>query len=595
MNKLETRKDLEELAASMIRPLIRYLTPGKSRLILGNTGAFYDEGIAGMEGFSRVMWALVPMLAGKCPSAEEFWPLWKEGILHGTDPDDPEYWGDIGDFDQRMVEMAVMGMGLCLIKERMWDELTLAEQDRLFTWLDQINHWEMPLNNWLFFRVLVNTGFRNVGRPFNEDRLRSDLDILESHYEKNGWYHDKATQRDYYTMWAFHYYGLVYAKVMKDMDPERSARFMERARLIAPRFACWFDAEGMGLPYGRSLTYRFAQSSFFSALALSGADASPLTLGQVKGLLLRNLRVWMKKPVFDRDHVLTIGYGYPNMLMTEGYNAPGSPYWCMKVFATLALPEDDPFWQAEEETYLPPERFLDAQARLLITRDRENRTVLAYTAGNHAYEHMHEDEKYEKFVYSTRFAFSVVKEAGTLKKGAYDSMLVFKGDRGLWHGRSGCDEYELTENEVRFTWRPMDGVKVHSRVIPVGNWHIRVHDIDSERNLEAAEGAFSVEKDWPGTRMADRIPAKTEQTETMAQASAQSGTSAIWAIKGWEKGEVISPEPNTNLMWPRTLLPMLMTHVKKGHTRLICAVYAYAGDKPVYGIQDEVIQIAEGL
>ena len=52
--------------------------------------------------------------------------------------------------------------------------------------------------------------------------------------------------------------------------------------------------------------------------------------------------------------------------------------------------------------------------------------MVAYTAGNHAYEHMHEDEKYEKFAYSTHFAFSVVKEASTLAKGAYDSMLAVK-------------------------------------------------------------------------------------------------------------------------------------------------------------------------
>ena len=105
-------------------PLISCLTPEKSRMIVGEGSAHYSEDVAGMEGFSRVLWALVPMLIGRCPEAEPFWALWKEGIIHGTDPGHPEYWGGIGNYDQRMVEMAVIGMGLCFVPDRFWDELS---------------------------------------------------------------------------------------------------------------------------------------------------------------------------------------------------------------------------------------------------------------------------------------------------------------------------------------------------------------------------------------------------------------------------------------------------------------------------------------
>ena len=87
---------------------------------------------------------------------------------------------------------------------------------------------------------------------------------MESHYTADGWYFDYPTKRDYYTLWGFHFYSLLYAAVMDREDPERCARIRERAALIAPRFACWFDREGRGLPYGRSLTYRFCQSSFWA-------------------------------------------------------------------------------------------------------------------------------------------------------------------------------------------------------------------------------------------------------------------------------------------------------------------------------------------
>jgi len=228
-NPIVTRADLVRAAQQLIDPVVVCLSPGRARLLIGEGSAHYSEDVAGMEGFSRILWALVPMLAGKCPEAEPYWALWREGIINGTDPNHEEYWGDIGPFDQRMVEMAVMGMALCLIPDRFYHELTPKQQENLYRWMNQINLHDMPKNNWRFFRVLVNVGFMHVGRPINQARLDEDLALAESHYVENGWYFDKATQRDYYTLWAFHYYGLVYAKVMGSRDPERAARFMERA------------------------------------------------------------------------------------------------------------------------------------------------------------------------------------------------------------------------------------------------------------------------------------------------------------------------------------------------------------------------------
>ena len=592
-NPIRTRQDMVRAACQLIEPLTKCLTPGKARLMLGHSGASYDEGVAGMEGFSRVLWALVPMLAGKCPEAEPLWTLWKEGIINGTDPAHEEYWGDIGPFDQRMVEMAVMGMALCMIPERFYHELTPAQQDNLYRWLDQINQYEMPKNNWQFFRVLVNIGFKRVGRPVNEERLRSDLDDMEGHYVADGWYFDKATQRDYYTLWAFHYYSLVYARFMAEDDPERAARFRQRTELILPRFACWFDGEGRALPYGRSMTYRFAQSSFFAACALSGVTSRDIGWGELKGLLLRNIRFWMQQPIFDRDGVLTIGYGYPNLVMTEGYNAPGSPYWAMKVFAVLALPEEHPFWQEEEKPYAAPAAFCDEHVRLLLTRDANNRQVVAYTAGNHAYEHMHEDEKYEKFAYSSQFTFSVVKEAGTLKKGAFDSMLALKGGKDLWHARSGCDNFALSGQEVSFAWSPMDGVHIESRIIPVGMWHVRKHVITTDRPLEGAEAAFAVPRDRAGLRLCDRIATDVQADAHSAVAHGDMGTSAIYALQGYTQGEVIVPEANTNLMAPRTVIPTLHTTIPAGTTTLVCAVWSDAGDAVPNEIPEEVLNIAQ--
>ncbi len=604
-NPMQTRQDMINAAISLLKPLPPFLTPGKSRLMLSATTAHYDEAIAGMEGFSRTMFGLIGLLAGGVKEAEPLWEAWREGMIHGVDPDNEEYWGDIGPYDQRMVEMATYGMGMALVPERFFHELPESAQESLYRWLNQINRYDMPKNNWKFFRVMVNVGFLTVGRQADEKMLAADLDELETHYTQDGWYFDAPTQRDYYTIWAFHYFSLVYARVMAERDPERCERFLERARLMMPRFACWFDAQGRALAYGRSLTYRFAQCDFWAACALAGVEAPGIGYGEIKGFLLRNLRDWFSRPIFDRDGILTVGYGYPNLVASEGYNAPGSPYWGMKAFLALAMGENHPFWQAEEKPYTPPERFCDEQVRLLLTRDAANRQVIAFTAGNHATEHMHEDEKYEKFAYSTKFGFSVIKEASTLGKGAFDSMLVVKRvGKDLWHGRSGCDQFALTEERVACTWRPMEGVTIETELIPIvgnpiagnpgnGLWHVRRHVIHADCAIEVAEAAFAVCRDRAGARLCDRVRTACDAEGTCAAAHGPFGTSYIAGLRGYETATVINPEPNTNLLEPRTVLPTLRCTLSPGVTTLICAVYAAEDDDMPEAIPKEVLTYAQ--
>ena len=129
---LRTRQELRRAAAEILKSLVSCMTPGKARIYVGQGSAHYPEDVAGMECWSRALWALVPMLAGKCPEAEELWPLWLEGMIHGTDPEHEEYWGEIGPFDQRMVEMAVIGCGLCFAPEHFWNPLDEKQRKHLY-------------------------------------------------------------------------------------------------------------------------------------------------------------------------------------------------------------------------------------------------------------------------------------------------------------------------------------------------------------------------------------------------------------------------------------------------------------------------------
>ena len=73
------------------------------------------------------------------------------------------------------------------------------------------------------------------------------------------------------------------------------------------------------------------------------------------------------------------------------------------------------------------------------------------------------------------------------------------------------------------------------------------------------------------------------------------GTSAVYAIEGYRRGEVLHVECNTNLMQPRTVLPTLHAMIEPGETTLICAVYADTDDQCPQTIPQEVLSIAKAL
>lgn len=565
-NPLCTREEVQEAVRQLMEPLRPHFSAGGALLRLGNTGAVYEERTAQMEAFARPLWGLVPLAAGGGDSP--LWATYLEGLRHGTDPRHEEYWGDTGDIDQRFVEMAAIGLALCLCPDRVWNPLAAEEKANLNRWLLQINRFQLPPNNWRFFIVLANLGLKRAGGEYSREAIDAALALLDTFYLGDGWYSDGATdQRDYYIPFAMHYYVLIYAGLMGEEDPVRSGIYKERAARFALDFIYWFAQDGSALAFGRSLTYRFAQAGFWGALAFAGVEA--LDWGIVKGLLLRNLRWWFGQPIFYPDGCLSIGYAYPNLIMAEGYNAPGSPYWAFKAFLPLALKAEHPFWQAEEKQ-LPSLAPLSVQkhARMLVSHT--GRHVMALTSGQYAgFEPAHTTAKYAKFAYSNVFGFSVPKGHTGLAQGAYDSMLALSEGDDWYKVRQKCEEVAVEEGWIYSRWKPWHDVTVETWLIPAGVWHVRVHRLATGRDLTAAEGGFAI-------RWEERVPqdaGSSLRTEAHgALASFGWGASGILDLQQARRVEILPCEANTNLMHPRTLLPVLRGTYKQGEHWLAAAV-----------------------
>ncbi|THH11635.1 hypothetical protein EW146_g7977, partial [Bondarzewia mesenterica] len=481
-NPLTTKADLARFLTDLLDPLESHTSPGGARIHLGYTGTHYDDVAAQLEGFARPLWGLASFLAGGGTYAGS--ERWVRGLASGADPRGEEFWGAMRDKDQRMVECSPIGFALAVAKEALWDPLSGDARGDLERWLGGMNDKAMPDTNWLWFRVFANLGLSKVGSSyFDERRMKADLDHLDTFYIGDGWSRDGpegVVQLDYYSSsFAIQFSQLVYSKLARDIDPERCEEYRNRARQFALDFVHYFDDEGRAIPFGRSMTYRFAMSSFWGALAFADVELpAPLTWGAIKGLQLRNLRYWARQAgAYHADGTLNIGFTYPNHNMTENYNSPGSPYWCCKSFIPLALPSSHPFWSAPEEPY---PRALSNTIRIM-----EKPLHIATNVGNHAYILSSGQQcaypvkqsaaKYGKFAYSSAFGYSVPSGNLTLEELAPDNALALSDDDGeTWKCRratldarfeSGTDASGKTHPWLRSTWRPWPDVQVETWLV----------------------------------------------------------------------------------------------------------------------------------
>lgn len=575
MSELSDKKSFQALMFRLLDPLKACYSTRGARLRLGETGVTYDKPAIELEGFSRPLWALAPYWLGGGQDAADFEGIYRKGLAAGTDPQGPEYWGDTGDYDQCFVEMAAIACAILEVPEKVWFPLSEAERRNLAAWLESINHHFIPRCNWLFFQVLVNLALDSVGMPCDLQKVEEALDAIESYYKGGGWYTDgpasEKPQEDYYIPWAIQYYSVLYVVFRGEKDPRRAARFTERALEFGRSFANWFDANGAALPFGRSLSYRFAQCAFYSACVFAGLE--PLPLPVMKGIIVRNLDWWLRKPIFDRDGVLTIGYCYPQMYMAERYNAPGSPYWAMKTFLLLGLPDDAPFWQAEAAP-LPA----DCQPPLLAMPDADmllqrlpDGQLNAYAAGtSELYGHGQFPEKYSKFVYNTRFGFSASRSNTVLEQAAPDNMLAFVIDDYVFT-RKKSRRFSVLADRVISEWVPFPGITVQTEIIPCEGGHLRRHIIDSVYDCTACDCGFAVPKFADGYREnADAAHAEAANDQCGCTVAAMGETTG--------EGFILRADPNTSLYSRNTVIPAVRYAIPKGRTVLETKVTSHAAE-----------------
>lgn len=563
-NPLSSRADFARSVVDLWRPLKPFFSEGRARVSLGLPAAHFTRTAAELEGFSRPLFGLAPLAAGGLPFDD--WAMFREGYANGTNPSHPEFWGTFEGRDQRLVESAAVGFGLLFAKNELWDPLDDASRGHIADWLKFTLTQPTADNNWHFFHVLASLALSHVGVEHDLSVREDALVRLEEFYVDDGWYSDGNARRfDHYIGFAMHFYGLLYAG-LAPQDTARAQRFRDRAATFAQEFRHWFDADGASLAFGRSMTYRFAQASFWAGLAFAGVEALPW--GEIRGLWARNLRWWGRRDYFDRDGVMGIGYAYPSLHMCEIYNSPGSPYWALKAYLPLALPETHPFWATPEAPKADPDAtyaskvpgmvgFGSGAGRVVLSSCNEMRVALRGGP-----------EKYAKFAYSTAFGFSMDASALGFAINPFDNMLALSPDGRAFLTRSELEDARIGPDWLYSRWVPAAGIEVETWLIARPPFHIRAHRVTTDRPLFTTEGGFAIER-------TDAAP--TEESTAQGRALVVTADAASLAVALGRDGRAAAirrAHPNSSLYFPQTHVPHLFGRIDSGTTWLMGAFVA---------------------
>lgn len=110
-------------------------------------------------------------------------------------------------------------------------------------------------------------------------------------------------------------------------------------------------------------------------------------------------------------------------------------------------------------------------------------------------------------------------------------------------------------------------------------WHVRVHKINTGRTLHLAEGSFSA----PDSGASDEYEMKTDVQNAVFYHS-RVGITGLVGLSKELTAELSTPEPNTNLYFNKTKIPLQTGVLEPGQYTLVSL---YLGDRELESLDDD--------
>ncbi|MBK7819974.1 MAG: DUF2264 domain-containing protein [Tessaracoccus sp.] len=340
------------LADDLLAALRPYASANNARITPPGAEGGYGRDVDGLEGFARSLMIAGFRIAGeRGEGVDDLIEFYASGIAAGVDPAAPDRWVRPSEHAQAKVESASIALVLDLTRPWIWDRFSDTTKQQVIGYLGElVGDDTFPRNNWLWFRIVVETFLRSVGGPWSADDIAADLALHESFLRPDGWIADGDSQAfDQYTGWALHLYPALWprmsgaAELMGDRAPADTAR-LDRFLLDARQL---IGSDGSPLIQGRSLIYRFAAAAPFWAGVLSEVPAT--SLGALRVAAGRIVEHFVDRGAPNVAGLLDMGWHHEWRQLAQSYSGPGSPYWAAKGLIGVMLPADHPVWTAPAE------------------------------------------------------------------------------------------------------------------------------------------------------------------------------------------------------------------------------------------------------
>jgi hypothetical protein len=578
-------------ARRLLEPLVPLLQPGQASLPLPGPASANGAPADRLETFARPMLLAAHFLQSQPDGADPSDALlrdqlarwFREGLVAGTTPDGPHAWGPDANYHQLHVEMGLVALTLQIAPVQLWESLTRVEQQQVAGWLATARHTGYVDNNHYFMGIhlLEFLGRHGYGRPGDRARVDEYFARLERMHGGEGWFQDGINQAfDYYNAYAFHFYGLWWARLHGDRDPARTQRWREWARRFLAGYQHFFAASGEHPAFGRSITYRFNSLAPFGLAVL--LECTDLPLGLVRRLCTRNLDFFLRHPVVESQGTLNIGWLDRFEASAELYTGAGSPYWAAKGFSALLVPPEHPFWHVAEEPLssergdgahaLPTAglvlRHTGGEVEILNAGSQVSHTNLRYGAW-----------KWSKTAYRTGRAFTCSIPAATTW--SPDSALTMRLDDGRVFGRHSTVALEMTDSHVRYSWAlgfawrtegppEQNNVGVDTCLWWNRGWLLQVHAYEAWQPVVLRLGGYALPFSTPGG-------ARRREGPAFGAWHASSGGSLLQPLAGlphrdWDE-RLDDHLPRTHLAAPYHTTPIAVSDRVKGTGWLAALVW----------------------
>lgn len=472
-----------------------------------------------------------------------------------TDPDSASYIeprSKNGGASQKLVEFGALAVSMLTNPEVLWKPLSQEQKDKLAETMLSYGDGPTVDSNWKFFNIFVLSFFKEQGYVVNEKLLLEYLQKSLKAYRGNGWYNDSPAY-DYYSMWAFQMYGMIWSEYFgKTHYPEIAAQFEQNFSDLKYNYPNLFSKNGEMIMWGRSISYRTGAIIPFPLMGFQNDGNT--NYGWMRRISSGVIKQFFTHPDFMKDKVPTLGFYGAFEPAVQVYSCRGSVYWMGKAFLALLVPDNNPFWTAKENNGDWDTKFkkdavynkYQGDSNILIT-DYPNIGASEVRAWCHEkvkndWQKFRSTENYNRLSYNSAFPWQA---DGT--NGEVAMNYVIKNKENNWEAFR-LYTFKKFENEVYYrdvVLETDENIKFSLADIPLANGILRVDKNNSDKVVSMRLGHYALPKLDKEIRVEKR-KIKGHEVTIIDNGKYQL---AMVSLLGWEKSEVVNtkglhPESN---------------------------------------------------